>query len=287
VAPVRLCVFGGLRLWRSDIEVAIGSGRVRTVLAVLLAARGATVSVAELVDTVWGDRPSASAVNQVQRLVGQVRRLFEPELPSRETGEWLPPVGEGYRLRQDARTSDLMAFFALAAEARAGDARQKLEQALILAQNRPFAGLPAGVLGLPAFTAIEVARTEAAVQAADLALSDSRVHSLLQPAAFHIARWIYAFGAARPSEVAEAVGMDRSSSSTLIGKMRSLGLLVAAPAPDDRRGIIVQLSAEGRERVAATLDERGREFYARTRAWPDDDLAHLVELLARLTANPV
>jgi DNA-binding SARP family transcriptional activator len=108
-------------MWRSGTEVAIGSVRVRTVLAVLLAARGATVSLAELVDVLWGDRPSASAVNQVQRLIGQVRRLFEPELPNREAGEWLLPVGEGYRLRQDAQTSDLMAFFALAADARAAD----------------------------------------------------------------------------------------------------------------------------------------------------------------------
>ena len=173
MTPVRLCVFGGLRMWRSGTEVAIGSARVRTVLAVLIAARGATVSRAELVDTVWGDRPSGSAVNQVQRLIGQVRRLFEPELPNRETGEWLLPVGAGYRLRQDAQTSDLMAFFALA------DARRELDQALTLAQDQPFAGLPADVLSLPRFTAIEAARTQVAVHAADLALSDAGADRLL------------------------------------------------------------------------------------------------------------
>ncbi|MEU4244500.1 MarR family transcriptional regulator [Actinoplanes sp. NPDC026619] len=94
---------------------------------------------------------------------------------------------------------------------------------------------------------------------------------------------MYAFGPARPSDVAEAVGMDRSSTSTLIRKMRTLGLLDASPAPGDGRSIIVELSAEGRERVAAALEERGREFYARTRDWSTDDLARLVELLGRLT----
>ncbi|WP_436535641.1 AfsR/SARP family transcriptional regulator [Actinoplanes sp. HUAS TT8] len=180
---MRVCVFGGLRMWRSGTEVAIGSARVRTVLAVLLAARGATVSVADLVDTVWGDRPSASAVNQLQRLIGQVRRLFQPELPNRETGEWLLPVGEGYRLRQDADTSDLMSFLALAAEARAAgdtaDAVEKLERALTLARNQPFAGLPPEVLGLPVFTAIEAVRTQVAVQAADLALGEPAAQRLL------------------------------------------------------------------------------------------------------------
>ncbi|MFJ6198880.1 MarR family winged helix-turn-helix transcriptional regulator [Micromonospora sp. NPDC092111] len=110
-------------------------------------------------------------------------------------------------------------------------------------------------------------------------------HPQLQPAAFHIARWLYAFGPARPSEIAEAVGMDRSSTSTLVGKMRSLGLLDSVPAPDDRRSIIVELSSSGRQRVAATLEGRGREFYARTRDWSTQDLARLVELLGRLTSE--
>jgi DNA-binding MarR family transcriptional regulator len=115
--------------------------------------------------------------------------------------------------------------------------------------------------------------------------SAAHFHSQLQPAAFHIARWLYAFGPAKPSAVAEAVGMDRSSTSTLISKMRSLGLLDTSPNPGDKRSIIVQLSADGRERVAATLDERGKEFYARTDHWSTEDLSHLVELLGRLTSE--
>ncbi|WP_218009138.1 MarR family winged helix-turn-helix transcriptional regulator [Herbidospora cretacea] len=113
--------------------------------------------------------------------------------------------------------------------------------------------------------------------------SAAHFHAGLQPAAFHIARWLYAFGPARPSAIAEAVGMDRSSTSTLIGRMRSLGLLDSSPASDDRRSVIVGLTEEGRQRVAATLEERGREFQARTENWPDEDLARLADLLGRLT----
>ncbi|XVU28795.1 BTAD domain-containing putative transcriptional regulator [Actinoplanes sp. CA-054009] len=162
---VRIRVFGGLRLWRSGTEVDLGSVRAQTVLAVLLAARGATVSTAELVDTLWGERPSASALNQLHRLIGQVRRLFEPDLPSRETGAWLSPVGEGYRLRQDARTSDLMAFFELAADG-------QWERALTIGREQPFAGLPP-------FPAIEAARVEVAVEAADRVLTDHRERRLI------------------------------------------------------------------------------------------------------------
>jgi DNA-binding MarR family transcriptional regulator len=117
--------------------------------------------------------------------------------------------------------------------------------------------------------------------------SAAHFHPDLQPAAFHIARWLYAFGPARPSQVAAGVGMDRSSASTLIGKMRSLELLDSSPAPDDRRGIIVGLSDEGRRRVAGTLAVRGEEFYRRTEDWSAEDLGRLVELLGRLTQEPV
>ncbi|MCO8277711.1 NB-ARC domain-containing protein [Actinoplanes sp. TRM 88003] len=171
ITSVRVRVFGGLRLWRDGGEVELGSPRQRAVLAVLLAARGAVVSTSELVDTLWGERPPASAVNQVQRLIGQVRRLFEPGLPNREYGEWVKPLGDGYRLHQDPRVSDLAAFFALLAAARAGDraqATQMYEQALRLAHDPPFGELPPALAALPVFQAIEAARAQAAVEAADL-----------------------------------------------------------------------------------------------------------------------
>ncbi|MCC4909087.1 MarR family winged helix-turn-helix transcriptional regulator [Microbacterium sp. cx-59] len=115
--------------------------------------------------------------------------------------------------------------------------------------------------------------------------SAAHFHGGLQPAAFHIARWLHAFGPAKPSVVADAVGMDRSSTSTLIGKMRTLGLLTSSPDPADRRGVIVTLTATGEARVAETLEERGAEFSGRTRDWSTDDLSQLVALLHRLIAG--
>ncbi|MFC3737670.1 AfsR/SARP family transcriptional regulator [Paractinoplanes deccanensis] len=179
---MRVRVFGGLRLWRDGVEVALGPARQRAVLAVLLAARGTVVRTSELVDAIWSDRPPDSAVNQVRRLIGQVRRLFEPDLPNREDGAWVKPVGDGYRLSLDARVSDLAAFFTLVDDARAvgrAEAAQKYEQALRLARDQPFAELPPALTGLPAFRAIETARVQAAVEAADAALGEPRAHHLL------------------------------------------------------------------------------------------------------------
>ena len=116
--------------------------------------------------------------------------------------------------------------------------------------------------------------------------SAAHFHDQLQPAAFHIARWLYAFGAAKPSAIADAVGMERSSTSTLIGKMRALGLLDSTPDPTDRRSVTVTLSDTGRRRVADTLEARGAELFARTEGWPPADLAALVHLLDRLLDTP-
>jgi len=115
--------------------------------------------------------------------------------------------------------------------------------------------------------------------------SAARFHEGLQPAAFHIARWLYAFGPAKPSVIADAVGMDRSSTSTLIGRMRDLGLVAGSPDPHDRRGVIVGLTESGGVRVADALADRGDELHARTRDWSTDDLSQLVALLGRLTGG--
>ncbi|PYY48099.1 MarR family winged helix-turn-helix transcriptional regulator [Curtobacterium sp. MCBD17_023] len=115
--------------------------------------------------------------------------------------------------------------------------------------------------------------------------SAASFHEGLQPAGFHIARWLHAFGPAKPSIIADAVGMDRSSTSTLLGRMRALGLVDSSPDPADRRGVIVGLSSAGEERVARTLAERGDEFGARVDAWPDADVRTLTELLNRLTST--
>lgn len=109
--------------------------------------------------------------------------------------------------------------------------------------------------------------------------SAAAFHPDLQPAAFHVARWLYAYGPAKPSAVAEAVAMDRSSTSSLIGRMKALGLVDSAPDPDDRRAVRVSLTPDGRAQVARALEVRGEDFFARTASWSLEDLCTFVSLL--------
>jgi DNA-binding MarR family transcriptional regulator len=106
-------------------------------------------------------------------------------------------------------------------------------------------------------------------------------HPELQPAAFHLARWLYAYGPANPSTLADAVAMDRSSTSNLIGQLKRLELVESSSDPADKRGVIVSLTPTGRSRVLAALDLRGSTFFDRTEGWTSDELATFTRLLHR------
>lgn len=110
-------------------------------------------------------------------------------------------------------------------------------------------------------------------------------HPELQPAAFHLARWLYAYGSANPSALAEAVAMDRSSTSNLIGRMKALGLVESSPDPVDRRAVKVSLTATGIARVVEALDLRGTTFFARTRDWSIEDLQVFTTMLHAFNAS--
>lgn len=49
--------------------------------------------------------------------------------------------------------------------------------------------------------------------------------SSVQPAAFHIVRWLYSYGPTSASVLAESTAMDRSSVSRLIKQLENLGYI--------------------------------------------------------------
>ena len=110
-------------------------------------------------------------------------------------------------------------------------------------------------------------------------------HPGLQPAAFHLARWLFAYGPANPSALAEAVAMDRSSTSSLIGRMKALGLVESTPDLADRRAVKVSLTTAGRSAVEEALDLRGAAFRERLDGWPLADLERFTALLRAFTAH--
>jgi DNA-binding SARP family transcriptional activator len=87
-------------------------------LALLIAARGGVVSVAQLVDEVWGSDSPPKVLSSVQSYVANLRRALEPDRPARAPAQILLTRPPGYALAVDADDIDAARFQRLAAEAR-------------------------------------------------------------------------------------------------------------------------------------------------------------------------
>ncbi|MEK3670038.1 MarR family winged helix-turn-helix transcriptional regulator [Paenibacillus sp. FSL R10-2771] len=107
----------------------------------------------------------------------------------------------------------------------------------------------------------------------------ARFDSSLQPAAFHIVRWLYSYGPASAAAIAEATAMDRSAVSRLIKQLESLGYVSREASPDDGRAILLSLTEQGQQQTIAALNEKGSVFFGRTAAWKDDELHQFIHML--------
>jgi len=172
-SDVHVTVFGGLKLLRPSIDLALRPPRERLILARLVAARGTPVSASELVDALWDDAPPTTAVNQIQRHIGELRRLLEPMLSPRASGNYIHAVGEAYRFNVSLCSSDLGDALDLWRAARAANpalAAQLYDDALSLVVEPPLPDLPWSMRERPEFAAVRRDRISLAIDAADVAL---------------------------------------------------------------------------------------------------------------------
>lgn len=136
---MRFRVLGPVAL-RAEDWLVPGPGLRSTLLAALLAARGAPVSADALVEAMWGEAPGEGAHSRLQVHVHRLRRLLEDADAVRLTRE-----GAGYRLvldvgELDAEMFDDLADRALDRETATEDAAVLAAQALELWQGEAFEG---------------------------------------------------------------------------------------------------------------------------------------------------
>ncbi len=141
----------------------LGGPKPRAVLALLVAAAGRPVSVAHLVDQVWGERPPARVEASLQSYVARLRRELEPARRARATDDRLRTHPGGYSLAVTAEQVDARRFADLVGRARThlradpAGAEALLDEALALWGGDPYAGLTEGC---PALAAEAVRLTE-------------------------------------------------------------------------------------------------------------------------------
>ena len=130
---VQFRMLGPLELVDGERTVALGGGRQRTLLLALLLHANEVVSSDGLIETLWGERPPASAAKLVQGFVSTLRRVLgDGRLETR---------APGYLLRVEAGELDVDRFESLTAEARTASperAVELLDEALALWRGPPL-----------------------------------------------------------------------------------------------------------------------------------------------------
>ncbi|MFD5397760.1 BTAD domain-containing putative transcriptional regulator [Streptomyces sp. NPDC127097] len=146
---LRFQVLGPVRAWRGDRPLPLGPPQQRAVLAMLLLHAGRPVSVPQLVDALWDERPPPRAVGTVRTYISRLRGLLEPERAPRQQAQLLVSSGGGYALRVPGEAMDAAGFEERLVRARrlrgAGDtagAYEQLRRALALPEGVALAGLP-------------------------------------------------------------------------------------------------------------------------------------------------
>ncbi|CAM5649904.1 OmpR/PhoB-type domain-containing protein OS=Streptomyces fumanus OX=67302 GN=GCM10018772_05500 PE=3 SV=1 [Streptomyces fumanus] len=142
-------MLGPVRAWHAGRELDLGSPQQRVVLAALLLRRGHSVTVAELIDAIWGAEPPTAAVSVLRTYVSRLRKVLEPGRGAAEAPRTIVSVEDGYRVRIPEEALDLAVFERRVAEAArasaAGDesgAARLLREALDEWRGVALAGLP-------------------------------------------------------------------------------------------------------------------------------------------------
>lgn len=231
---------------------AIGSPKVRALLAALLLEPGRVVSVEALKDALWGGAPPVSAQASLHNHVTRLRRLLDDP-------ERLRAVPPGYVLRVDHGELDVHVFDARVAEARAAHARRDwpgvvraCAAALALWRGTPLSGLPADIGGYALVQRLSEARLlllELRYDA-ELALGGARLAALVPELAALVAehplREAYhrqlMLALHRTGRQAEALAVHRDLRARLV---EELGI---EPGPAVREAHVEVLRGSGGER---------------------------------------
>ncbi|MCY0935139.1 BTAD domain-containing putative transcriptional regulator [Streptomyces sp. H34-S4] len=111
-------VLGSFAAERDGEPVPLGGHRQRSVLALLVSARGRVVSVDRMIEELWQGAAPARALASLQAYVSNLRRLLEPGRAPRTAARLLVSTPPGYTLRLPEDAVDAWRFERLLGEAR-------------------------------------------------------------------------------------------------------------------------------------------------------------------------
>lgn len=207
---LRVECLGTVRARTAGHPLDLGGRRQRSVLAVLVAARGRTVAADTFAEEVWAGEPPPSASSALQAYVSRLRTLLEPDRRPRDPARVIVSAPPGYALALPDEAVDTWQVTSLVRRAgEAGDAEAVglVDEALALWVDEPFAefadeawardevarlvGLRAHAVELRSAAALRLGRVAEAVADLDL---HTRRHPLRESGVALHARALYAAG---------------------------------------------------------------------------------------------
>jgi DNA-binding MarR family transcriptional regulator len=91
-------------------------------------------------------------------------------------------------------------------------------------------------------------------------------------------------GPVRLSALADWQEVDRSTMTTQVRRLESMGLVSRAPDPADGRAVLVKATGPGEARHARTKETARAVYEAFLSDWSEDDLRQTAQVAARLIA---
>lgn len=113
----------------------------------------------------------------------------------------------------------------------------------------------------------------------------ARVHPDLDAAAYPLLVRIARTPGVRSSELADHVGVGRATISRQVKRLEGYGLLSRRPDPQDSRGQLLELTAEGTRRLTEAQEARRAWLRAALSSWSQDEVGDLATSLERLNAT--
>lgn len=145
---LRVELLGQPRAWLDGTEFPLGPARQTAVFAILAARRGHIVTVAELLEGVWGGSAPASAKGSLHTYVSGLRRALRATGTPAAPTALLSSTATGYRLALDPAQLDSARFEHDVARAeklaveQAGDALAVVDEALARWSGEAYLGVP-------------------------------------------------------------------------------------------------------------------------------------------------
>jgi DNA-binding MarR family transcriptional regulator len=107
----------------------------------------------------------------------------------------------------------------------------------------------------------------------------------LSPIGYALLRHVHQHAPVRSGDIVTTFGMDKGAVSRQISQLRELGLVEAAPDPEDRRATLLTLTPAALEAFDAFRTETRRQYQGVLADWSDDELRAFAQALERFNAS--